>query len=375
MSSVVFIHLGPKLPRYVNCSMLLAKQFSGQDVVFLGQETHRRKLRKTGVDFVPIEEFYNPKTFDGLTEKVTRNHEFRQGFWLKTLERFFVLQQFMEWSSRESIFHAELDQLLFGTDDLVASIKKTERRGIFVPFHGSNKAVASVLFVNNKAALDSLLDFAARGEPFQNEMELLARFSRSFPDLMISLPTVGEALPPPAHQDLIFTKQALHPNELGPGVVDPVELGLWIGGRDPRSLPLSTRPSTKWTYGDKKAALGKDYLRNLGFNLVSESARLEVKRDSSESPVRLYNLHLHSKIHCWIRKRDPHLRALIAMANSSEQTEIPAARRSQIAYSLAQKKGRPRKQLKMLVRILRIEVSRKVLGLMHSRERGGQLNP
>ena len=363
MSEVYFVYLGPRLPSYVPCSLLLAKRFSGQNVVFLSHFAHHKKIRGTGVGFVPIEEFYNPETFVALKEKVLFDHDFREGFWVKTFERLFVLQQFMQSSSADSLFHAELDQLLIGTDHLVSKIENTGRQGLFFPFHSQNKAVASVFYVNKMASLDRLLSYAAEGEPFQHEMELLVRFSRDFPDDVIGLPTVGSALPPAEKQNFVFTRESLNSEALGPGVVDAAELGLWIGGRDPRNLPLSTVPATKWMYDNDKAILSRDYFEGLGFKFDPELNKLEVKSKTSQTSVTLYNLHLQSKIHCWIKRRDPLLQAIFASSNVNEPLQVSSARASQIVYHVAIQQGL-RQRLRTFARVIAIEFARKLRNLL-----------
>ena len=339
MSDVVFVYLGNSLPRYVDGSLRLAAKYSGQRPVLLANSPHGKQVEKTGAEFVAVEEFYDPSAFRRASEKILQDHDFRQRFFLYTFERFFVLEQFMAWKGSESLFHAELDQLLFGTNELVEYLDKTKKRGLFFPSHSPTKAVASVLFVNRRLALKKLIQFGTEGEPFHNEMELLVRFTKAFPEYSIELPTIGAAIPHPGNQKFVFTGKAIKPGDLGPGVVDAAELGLWVGGRDPRNLGIEERPSTKWVYEDHKVSLGRKYLEELRFRFDYRYGRLELSHNQSPGDsIRLYNLHIHSKIHGWIWRHDSRLQRLFESANSSSSLQIRSSRRLQLSYLFAEQK-------------------------------------
>ena len=111
---IVFIYLGDSFPKYAESSLQLALQHSGMNVHIIGNKVLEKSAFMNGVRFSSVEEFYNPKIFRDIAKKATLPHEFRNGFWLKTLERFFVMYQYMESQNVSKIFHAELDQLLFG---------------------------------------------------------------------------------------------------------------------------------------------------------------------------------------------------------------------------------------------------------------------
>ena len=155
---VHFVYLGPNLPRYGLASIELAARYSGINVHLIGNAQMARSLRHSPARFTAVEDFYNQAEFRKASENVTSPNSFRQGFWLKTLERFFVLSQYMSTENLDSIFHAELDQLLFRVDFLLPKLDETGQRGLFLPFHTAEKAMASVLYCNSPGALRSLLD-------------------------------------------------------------------------------------------------------------------------------------------------------------------------------------------------------------------------
>ena len=153
MNKVYFVFIEDKLPKYAIASIHLAKKFSGLKIHLIGNSIFKKQINKLHINFTSIESFYCSKKFEKSTKNINLEKNFRNGFWIKTLERFFILEQFMIKKKIKSIFHAEIDQLLFRCDQLIESINKTNKKGLFVPFACKKRAVASVLFINKLSSL------------------------------------------------------------------------------------------------------------------------------------------------------------------------------------------------------------------------------
>ena len=93
---VNFVYLGKTLPDYGLASIELASRYSGLNVRLIGNASMARSLKNSSAKFTAVEDFYDEKEFKEASKSLTSPHSFRQGFWLKTLERFFVLSQYME---------------------------------------------------------------------------------------------------------------------------------------------------------------------------------------------------------------------------------------------------------------------------------------
>ena len=125
--TVYFVYLGKVLPSYAKASLALARQSSGMNVHLIGNKEIFSCLDQSSCDFTAIEDFYSDKSLNVEYAKIESDKSVQDGFWLKTLERFFVLYEFARYRQLKSIFHAELDQLLFGTDELVKNIESSNR--------------------------------------------------------------------------------------------------------------------------------------------------------------------------------------------------------------------------------------------------------
>lgn len=275
----------------------------------------------------PIEEFYVAEAFAETRLNLVSPHGFRDGFWLKTIERFFVLEQFAKVSKSESVFHAELDQLLFRTDLLLNNLEQLHSQGIRVPFHSSKRALASIMHIQGTSGLSHLLDFSRTTNPFANEMELLARWGLENPEKINALPTLASVANPNSTAKIAPVK-TLNLSETQ-GLVDAAQLGQWIGGIDPRNIPISEVPKNHFVDHPLETLLSRSQLSAATFKLDENSGILEVEIPGSQKWP-LYNLHLHSKAHTWITARPRNLRLLFDRANMLSDSRIPGARRTQV---------------------------------------------
>jgi len=348
-SEVIFVYLGRSLPNYAVASLNLAVRFSGMKVRLLGNARLRRSVSNPAILFTAVEDFYDPTEFLSAAQNTSLPRSFRGGFWLKALERFFVLDQFRLSSGGNEIFHAELDQLLFRTDQLVDRLRQLPQQGLFLPFHNKRAAVASVLYCNNADALRSFIKFSSRNTPFATEMELIAKWATLRPELCFPLPTMRTLITSQSKSAPRGT-EPLTPEDLG-GVVDAAQLGQWVGGVDPRNLPLSTRPTNKFVDSPEKALMTHNQLKKVRFDFREEDSTLFCHY-AEDFSVRVFNLHLHAKIHSWLQRSDPFLISTFRFANQSTPVAIPETRRFQVEYHLkAAMKDLAYGPIRMLMRV------------------------
>lgn len=323
---VHFVYLGEKLPRYALASIELASRYSGLNVHLIGNASMERRLRNSPARFTAVEDFYSQDEFLQISKKITYSHSFRQGFWLKTLERFFVLAQYMVADNLEAIFHSELDQLLFRVDYLLSKLEEDGKRGMFLPFQTGDLAIASVLYCNSQATMRSLLDFASTSGTFSNEMTLIANWARQNRNHVFPLPTIASAVDEASNHHR--SDPALDFHKLG-GVVDAAQLGWWVAGVDPRNLPAREKPSTKFADEPKETMLTRQQLEKIRFNFDSRDSFLNIEY-GNDFHTRIFNLHIHSKIHSYLLKADSTLEQIFSKANEVMPSVIPGTRRMQI---------------------------------------------
>ena len=325
---VVYVYLGEKLPNYAKSSLKIANQFSGLDVTLLGNAILRKQIKNINVEFIAIEDFYNSVNFMEIVSKINLPLGFRNGFWSKTLERFFVLQQYMEFYEVQEIFHAELDQLLFRCDKLLNSLENSGFKGLFLPFHTINLGCASVLYCNDSKSLESMLDFARVLPSFNNEMELIAQWASNNPQKLKLLPTLASEV----KESDAFSHLGLEivSSSKITGIVDAAQIGMWIGGEDPRNVNIRNSPRNKYVGSPSEELLSFSELSSIDLKLTSDGGLYLFFGESKA--YHLYNIHLHSKIHPWILKSHENLQKLLNESNRLEPIVLSASRRIQISY-------------------------------------------
>ena len=255
---------------------------------------------------------------------------------MKSLERFFVLEQYIRSKKQETIFHAELDQLLFRSDLLVSKLDRFDNRGLYLPFHSSKAAVASIFYCNSHESLRSLLNYASSGPIFPNEMALISDWVLKNPDKAFALPVLSSLVN--HHFDSSINKtKVLKANDVG-GVIDAAQLGQWVAGIDPILVPLNKVPMNKYIDNEMSTdlLLSKNQLSQLKFELKTDTGYLVCKYSQNLS-VNVYNLHIHSKIHKSIFNHDLEMSNLFWRVNQNYSSAVPGTRWRQINQNTIQR--------------------------------------
>ena len=325
---IVFVYLGRDFPDYAKASLELFGITNDLEVVLLANQSVRQQVLNPNIEFIPVEEFYDPSTFDQIRRISLNSSTFRDGFWLKTLERFFVLEQFMIAFSEKNILHAELDQLLFRVDHLSKNLIASNFSGLMLPFHSPGIAVASVVFVSDFGVLTDFVNHSVKQTSFDNEMALLANWAKESPSAVYAAPTLSSL----KHSIDYEPRIGLPLVEVSTtqGYLDAAQVGQWVGGIDPRNVPLRSCPMSKFVDPPRELLLEKSDLSNFVFKFDSDEGFLTI--DSKRSmPSRLYNLHLHSKIHRLLLTDALSFKRFFDISNQELPYRFPGTRHTQIA--------------------------------------------
>jgi hypothetical protein len=359
-SEVTFVYIGKRLPKYAEKSLGIAREFSGQKVQVVGNNAIHKEVKDNSVAFVAIEDFYSSTDFIAASKFLSGDSHFRNGLWFRSLERFFVLEQYMHYRNLNKFFHAELDQVLFRTDILEAKLSDLSYSGLYLPFHAPDAAVASVVFCNSKSVLKSFLDFTCSGSIFLNEMQLLSAWAKVNPQLVFELPTPASEINE-RRESLIPNARLLSISETG-GLVDAAQLGQWVAGIDPRNVPIYKKPTNKFIGAKNTFALSQNQLSQISckFNVNSRLLTLLLK---DKSIATMFNLHLHSKIHSTTMSTVIGMQNFLDLANLSYPIRFKGTRKIQVMdYFIT----RSRIVLKNPVRFLTYSLRRAYSELNHN---------
>ena len=280
MTCLVYVWIGSELPDWAKLSLQLAKKTSGLEVILLCNHS---------IGFVEgisrqyyIEDFYSQPQILLVKYKHARA-DFRGGFWIKTIERFFILQQFLTKYSISSFFHAELDNMVFNIS-LLADKLNLIGYGLFCPRDSFNRGIASLIYVNNANSLKEFTDLALeRLEMDLNDMELLGELLKRSKNYY--------SLPTEASLSLLKDKQSLDhlPAELIGGIFDAAALGQFLFGIDPRNC------NGILFNGFENENKGCNLWR-LKYSIDLQHGRAEISQIDGSNITNLYNIHVHSKL-------------------------------------------------------------------------------
>lgn len=263
---IVFIYKGTKLPKYVEYSLKMNREFSpGIDIYFLSNVFSTNKVK--GVIEVDINSFYL-SSFNDYFESSKKN-KWWDGFWNNTIERFFILEAFMKEYKLENVLHMELDNLGF---DLYQTCSKIDgmRDGLYYPTYEGNTSAASIFFVNGISSLKKFNSFVLKNNNL-SDMELLYLF-RSFESELTN------DLPVNSFDEL---SKSL-------GIFDHSYIGQYLFGTDKRILTKINR---------NLIIKNQEYIDNL----IGDNGRFIIGNDSmyliyESLKIKINNLHIHSKI-------------------------------------------------------------------------------
>ena len=115
--------------------------------------------------------------------------------------------------------------------------------------------------------------------------------------------------------------------------MDAAQIGQWVGGEDPRNVPLSIMPTNHYHESKNLEIVSKSQLSKAELSLQRNS-HLTITTEGSSS-ISIYNLHLHSKIHSWIWSSENNLRQLIDKSNQSLPVRLRAARKLQLKHFIS----------------------------------------
>lgn len=277
--NLVYVYLGKTIPKYVLSNVSSsALQFPDRDFYLITSPgTRYPEISLPNVFSL----HYSSELFDLSVSKVEIKHNvnFRDGFWVKTLERFFALQAFSNFLEAPFI-HIECDVILF--DNFPFDRFRELSGEIAFPVLAKDLGIASVLWFMNGAALSNFLTFIEKYNFAVNDMEILGAYLAEFPNRVSVLPTASVHMVFEKYSD--FARDVLQRNyPIFGGYFDGATLGQFIYGLDARN-----------SFG----------LRRIGFNHRNHPINPEILNLSfrsgnlvllREEPSSVFNLHIHSK--------------------------------------------------------------------------------
>jgi hypothetical protein len=272
---LIFVWLGDSMPKWGLISLRINLLTSGVDIYLIC--TYKLNINIPGIKRINIEDFYQTDNNLKCNNLLRQNTKFRDGFWIKTSERFFILSKYWK-IAKMPFFHAEIDNMVFNISRLPCRLEQYGC-GVYVPRDSINRGIGSLIYVNSDSLDEFCEDVLSNVKHCSNDMIILGELLINSTNFK-SLPT-----------ETIFSTKKLWTNldyKLTGGIFDAASIGQYLFGIDPRNkrLPLSNGFINENCIID---------MRKLAFQIDLESGILDIHDKASNCKVNLYNLHVHSK--------------------------------------------------------------------------------
>lgn len=234
--SLVFVHIGKKLPDYLPYAIEQAKIFNpGCPIYVLGNQKALKKLSPDLCTPIAIESI--PKSKDH--KKFLKTSRSDKGFWTVTTERFFYLESFMKAKNLSHVFHLESDVMLYSDlEQILPVFKRHYPNQIGATFDNDDRCIAGLVYIPNAKPLTQFVQYvstvAKRG---WNDMQLLAKFQKEHHQSIDLLPII---MPKYAQDHELVslngcrgTANYSHHVDEFQSIFDAAAIGQYLGGIDP----------------------------------------------------------------------------------------------------------------------------------------------
>ena len=297
--SIIFVHLGRKIPDYLFDAVCQARLFNEYaDIMVIAEQeaidqSNDLLFNKHKITLVPCESLVRTDAHKKFNQETALSKISREGFWYKTTERFFYLDECIRQYELSEVFHMEYDNMLYVDLEELLPIFGSYP-GIAATFDSDERCIPGFIYIAHVGAIEKLINFIAeKATEGLNDMQVIALFKQQSAKEIDSLPIIMPE----------YIKQYGLCNELGhstkspkdyaqyidlfDSIFDGAAIGQYLGGIDPLNGPSSAGfvnetclfNASKLTYSWHKDTQG----RKVPFASCGEKI------------YRINNLHVHSK--------------------------------------------------------------------------------
>ena len=283
--ALVTSYFGEQFPKYIKKNLkVINRDFKNCKKFFLSDNESSLKIAKRiGWETIQVD---LEEEVGELSSLLLHDARFRYGYWFKVIGRILVLNKVIE--KGFSILQIEADVRLFQNFPF-EKVYGTSN-GIAYTLHTKATGSAAVLFLKEMSDFDFLKEqfleeFRLNG--LTNDMEILGKIWRNYPEKITVLPTISNC----GHQanseigENYFSDAIQKYPHFG-GVFDDLSYGLFLFGIDPRN--------NKGRRVLFKANNGQ-LVTPKNITLRYFKGRLFVKCEACHYEFFLFNLHVHSK--------------------------------------------------------------------------------
>lgn len=243
---IVYVHIGDKLPSYLEISLAQARLFNPTCPIILiaNEMAIEGFLPRSDITFITCESLPRTSEHEEFCKKTKLNNQILDGYWRYTSERFLYLYDYMAVFDSVNLFHIENDVLLYTDLEKLLPLFNENYPYMATTFESELKCIAGFVFISNKEALQSLANyFAMYASKAMTDMQLLAQFWKEHPRKIDCLPMIMESYLldhlPPNLDKRSWRKKQQHCNYVTQfnSIFDGATLGVFFDGLDKGDYP------------------------------------------------------------------------------------------------------------------------------------------
>lgn len=191
--SVVFVHLGSKVPDYATIAVEQARLFNPTCPLFFIAPQHdvvrlQTVLAPYNVECIAAESL--PKSRPHSIFSATT--QLPPGYWQQTTERFFYLDELIKERKLHEVFHLENDVMLYVNLEKLLPVLRRYYKGIAMTFCRDTPAVPGFMYIPTPEHMNKVAQFMAEyASTGQNDGEVLSHMkNRQGPNSIDHLPAI-----------------------------------------------------------------------------------------------------------------------------------------------------------------------------------------
>lgn len=193
-TTIVFVHIGSKIPEYLDWALMQARLFNDCEIVLIANtvplEQYREFLKKHSITGIACESLQKTSHHKRFIEKSPLDKQFRDGFWYFASERFFYLDDMMQQYQMTNVVHLESDVMLYVDLSEIFPVLERYYSGLGVTFDTDERCIPGIVFIRNPGVSSSLTGVMMKMTG-QDDMMAIGKFRKKVGREMVkTLPIV-----------------------------------------------------------------------------------------------------------------------------------------------------------------------------------------
>jgi hypothetical protein len=241
MIDIILVHTGTVFESYINDCITQLKKFNLKIHLILSdclfdKVEHKDVILVKAEDY--LDDYYNNFNLIG------HDNSFRDGFWIRTSTRFFLINSYARNNNVQSFFHIENDNFIFNDLNNIKQFLQSQSYDMALVVDSEQRCIPSVIWFRDSTITKRLSEHIYNNNSV-NDMTNLYNFFISNRDIVTNLPIIPSYV---EQTKLISTTGINYSGEINYSnfyeelqcVFDGAAIGQYIGGIDTRNNPRET---------------------------------------------------------------------------------------------------------------------------------------